>query len=587
MDKKPSISIKFKIILLMGISLLAALSFYTYYAISLFSEDKKAYIYENSLSTSTTILNEITSKLSSLERDIDIINKLIELKRKDKVKEIILKEKNVLGIFNFKENFFILGSEIQEQVDTIKSMEQAISSSLAENTLSTIKLSEEALVYKYKNHLYLININEFKNIIDQNRVYSSIILNNTNSVLFHNLVSNRGFAENFLPDLLASKDLEITDGNVKTLEINKEKILYSGNISKRIGLKIISIIDYKKAFFVTDYLVKKSILFGVFILLFISAVAILFSKSITNPIEKLVICAKEFAAGNFETNVPKLHNDEIGVLGSAFNFMIQEIKKYMVQMQEKIRLENELKVAKMVQENFFPGKDEEQENFEIAAFNEPSSECGGDWWGYYEYQDKLIFIIADATGHGVPAALLTASINTAFNAAKSLLVANILSADAKEITTFLNKTLSQTKTEILLTCFVGVVDLSKKTLNYTNSSHMDPLIIPQKNEALEKGDIIPLIEAKGSRLGRNHDFIYTSHLQELKSGDIILLQTDGIIEAKNSEGQEFGMRRLLKTILENSKTAKQLRDSILKNFHDFCKSKSYEDDITLVCLKIK
>lgn len=587
MDNRPIISIKLKIILLMSISLLLAVAFYTYFAINLFSEDKKAYIYENSLSSSTALINEITSKLSILERDIEILDKLIELNKTNKAIEYYSKNKIIKNIYSTS-----LAKMVQ--VDDLINPEQftIFKNTHMNNSDNLLFIFEDNLVFKSKKgNFYFADISFLQNVIDQNRVYSSIVYNGVNDNLFNNLISERGFNENTKESIDKIVKLSAKQNAVKTLEVNSHKYLYSTVISTDYNLKLISVIDYQKAFFVTDYLIKKSILFGFFILFLISAIAIMFSRSITNPIQKLFNASKRIANGDFETSVEKLSNDEIGHLGVAFNFMSQEIKKYMLQMQEKIRLENEMKVAKMVQENFFPTQETDESSFEISSFNEASSECGGDWWGFhklnFENQDKLIFLIADATGHGVPAALLTSSINTAFNAARLLLQTGQLKANASEVMNFLNNTLSQTKTEILLTCFIGIVDFKDKSLNYSNSSHMDPFIIPQKNGALEKSDIIPLIEAKGARLGKNIDFSYPCHTHQLNSGDIILLQTDGLIECKNSEGSEFGMRKLIKAILNPATSAKNMKDNIIDNFSEFCPNKNYEDDITLVCIKIK
>lgn len=583
MDNRPVISIKLKIILLMSISLLLAVAFYTYFAINLFSEDKKAYIYENSLSSSTALINEINSKISILERDIEILDKLIDLNKLNKAVEFYSKNSAIQNIYSQNLSKFIGPKHTQdlEHFDTLKYSKD-----------DSLYRFNEYLIFKSKlNNLYFLDISFLQKVIDQNRVYSSVVYNSQFDNLFGNLISERGFSES-INKRINSSIKDFSEQNVvKTVEIEKNKYLYSTVISNEYHLKLISIIDYQKAFFVTDFLIKKSILFGFFILFLISAIAILFSRSITGPIQKLFDASKRIATGDFDTTLEKLSNDEIGHLGNAFNFMSQEIKKYMIQMQEKIRLENEIKVAKMVQENFFPTKETLENEYEISAFNEASSECGGDWWGFHQLKsqdhNKLLFLIADATGHGVPAALLTSSINTAFNAARSLLENGQLKANASDIMNFLNNTLSQTKTEILLTCFVGIVDFKDKTLNYSNSSHMDPFVIPQKNVALEKSDIVPLIEAKGARLGKNVDFSYTSYTHQLVSGDIILLQTDGLIECKNEEGSEYGMRKLIKAILTPAVSAKTMKENILNSFKGFCKSSNYADDITLVCIKIK
>ena len=83
----------------------------------------------------------------------------------------------------------------------------------------------------------------------------------------------------------------------------------------------------------------------------------------------------------------------------------------MDQMKEKARLEKELEVAQLVQASFFPEDKIMTNAYELHSFYEPATECGGDWWGVIHLENKSIWMIADASGHGVPAALITAVAN--------------------------------------------------------------------------------------------------------------------------------------------------------------------------------
>ena len=125
--------------------------------------------------------------------------------------------------------------------------------------------------------------------------------------------------------------------------------------------------------------------FAVFIVSISGILIVLFSRSLSKPIENLYLASNEIAKGNFETSVDIKSSDEIGFLGKSFNFMVAEIKKYMEEMKEKARLENEIQVAKLVQEQFFPKNSHTSESFSIDAFSTPASECGGDWWGFFEH----------------------------------------------------------------------------------------------------------------------------------------------------------------------------------------------------------
>src|SRR5690606_11851732 len=117
------------------------------------------------------------------------------------------------------------------------------------------------------------------------------------------------------------------------------------------------------------------------------------------------------AQGNFDKRVKVKGHDEVGALSDSVNDMADKIVLYMEEMKEKARLENEVAVAQLVQSSFFPRSSLTSPDLQVFGHFEPASECGGDWWGIADHGDWRIFFIADATGHGVPAALLTATIN--------------------------------------------------------------------------------------------------------------------------------------------------------------------------------
>jgi len=549
----------------MTVSLICAIAFYTIYASNLFSEDKKAYIFENSLATSTGFANEMSSTLTNINRDIEILKKLLEISKIKNIEEFIKQSKSIDAIL--AGDFFFTSDP--------KITKDSLSNPNSSGTISHINLKQKELTISLRK-------NVITGSLEQNRVYRSILLDDKDNIIYENLInSNKTQIINNL------KSVTLIN-SVKILELDTKKYLFSISKTKVRDFRIFNIIDYDQAFSVTDFLIKKSILFGLFILFFISAIAMIFAKSITTPIDRLFKASQELAKGNFDISIENTTNDEIGHLGNAFNYMTNEIKKYMEQMKEKLRLENEVQVAKLVQDNFFPQTEIVEKKFEIMAFNTPASECGGDWWNYYNIDGKLITIIADATGHGVPAALLTASINTSFNTIKFLLSENKFDLTPENILKFLNKSLTLTKTDVLLTAFVCVFDLEKLTLAYSNASHLDALYIPQKNEALEKSDILPLIEAKGARLGHKLDSVYSGHSINLTDGDTIILKTDGIIECVDKDDKAWGIRRFLKTIMSvSTKDTRLLRNKIIEEFLLFCNKEVFEDDLTLVCIKVR
>src|SRR5262249_50797605 len=138
--------------------------------------------------------------------------------------------------------------------------------------------------------------------------------------------------------------------------------------------------------------------------------ALLLSYTLTKNINVLTWFAKRVGQGDFSAKPDIRSRDEVGVLGRTFSQMIDEVQKLLKETAEKARMEDELKTAGVIQESLFPAKKESEEgSIKLAGFYTTSSECGGDWWNYFLSNNEFHAIIADATGHGTPAALITAA----------------------------------------------------------------------------------------------------------------------------------------------------------------------------------
>lgn len=571
MDKKTTFPIKFKIILITSCVLVSSICFYIYYATTLFKQDKKAYIYETSLANSKNISSELQSTLNSLKKDINVLSRLHISNQKNSIEQIIEKTKYLEMYFVFdkkKDSFKSYG----EKLETSHYNEGIFKDKNGRYQLNTIIAG--------KTHGIFITSDTIQRLVQRNRIYDSLIFSQDGEILAGQKVKKETI------QLLKSS---LTDNNsVKSFQNpeNNEKSLVAISSIKDYKVSVVSIISEDKAYSVTKYLINKSVYFALFILAIACIIVILFSRSLTKPIEELFDASKKIAEGDFESEVQVSSNDEIGHLGQSFNFMSSEIKRYIQEMAEKARLENEVKVAKLVQEQFFPAPDTVGKEYSIHAYSTPASECGGDWWGYYESKNKLYVVIADATGHGLPAALLTAAINSAFNSVKTILKKDAdLSAD--QVLSFFNANISENKTDILLTSFVIILDKETNRVEYSNASHLDALVIPKKDN-LSKSDIIPLIEGKGPRIGHSKESQYTKSVHSLNSGDQIILMTDGILECENHEGKQFGLRKFIKSICNIDEfNSQKLRSAIINDVNIFRDGIDFGDDVTLICLQVK
>jgi len=166
--------------------------------------------------------------------------------------------------------------------------------------------------------------------------------------------------------------------------------------------------DWKKAIRATYDLIIKFALLGLMAIGVAVVFAIVFSKTLTRPINRLYEATKELAKGNFDIDLRIGSRDEIGALAGSFKQMSRQISELISSQADKIHLENELAIASTVQQTLIPPSFFENSDISIHSHYQAASQCGGDWWGFFGVGKKLCVMIADATGHGMPSALITA-----------------------------------------------------------------------------------------------------------------------------------------------------------------------------------
>jgi len=159
----------------------------------------------------------------------------------------------------------------------------------------------------------------------------------------------------------------------------------------------------------------RTALVGLFFVLVGTALAIFQGLRISRPIKMLAWRADQIARGDLETRVEISSGDEIGMLGENFNYMADRLLILMRETAEKATLEKELEVARTIQETLVPTADLMTRPFvNLAGYFLPASQCGGDWWTVHDMPDgRVLVVIGDVTGHGVPSAMITAAAKAA------------------------------------------------------------------------------------------------------------------------------------------------------------------------------
>jgi sigma-B regulation protein RsbU (phosphoserine phosphatase) len=242
---------------------------------------------------------------------------------------------------------------------------------------------------------------------------------------------------------------------------------------------------------------------------------------------------------------------------------------------EKKRLEGQLEVARQVQLELLPSRDPELAGYDISAYNFPTEEVSGDYYDWVKiYDDQIGLVIADVAGKGVPAALLMAFLRASLRAATHIGYSAQISM--AKVNYLLWESIERNQ---FVTAFYGILDVTNKTLTYTNAGHNPPILLKQNGEFsfMERGSV-PLGMFKDTRY---HEYYLTT-----EPGDVIVLYTDGVTEAQNLQGEEFGRERLAEAVKANRELgARELITALHTEVVEWTDGRGATDDVTFFVIK--
>ncbi len=370
----------------------------------------------------------------------------------------------------------------------------------------------------------------------QESSYKLFLVNSDGAVILNNPSTSANFLYSNFSQLLKNSELINMSNTTKIKSDNQESWLLTTAQTPLSGLKLILLVSENSVLAAINQITNKSIL--VFIIL--SALVVII--------------------GIFSAN-------------------------YLIATAHKSRMEAELKTAQAVQEVLFPKNEFESETIKIQGHYESASECGGDWWHYYENSDFIQFWIADATGHGFSAALLTSA------AKSSVALIQDMGLTAAGNIKLLNKSIcSISKDKLLMTCFHGIYDKNTRLFSYVNSSHEPPILFKSEESVYTKDSLVFLNENVNCRLGFSTDTEFTTNELQLDVGDRIYFYTDGVQDVANSDGKAFGERDHIKKLLQvfNKKNtlAGTLQD-FLSSLESYRENSALVDDVTFFFMETK
>jgi serine phosphatase RsbU (regulator of sigma subunit)/predicted ester cyclase len=247
------------------------------------------------------------------------------------------------------------------------------------------------------------------------------------------------------------------------------------------------------------------------------------------------------------------------------------------EMRERERIEQELRVARRIQQASLPKEVPELEGWQICPFYRPARAVGGDFYDFHLLSEgRLGVVVGDATGKGVPAALVMST-----TCGMLQLAARALDSPSPgEVLAQVNETLvSRIPSNMFVTCFYAILEPKDGTLRYANAGHDPPYMRRSNDEADE-------LRARGMPLGIMPTMSYEEQGASLREGESVLFYSDGLVEAHDPEGRMFSFPRLRALISELGVEERALVDLLMEELERFTgEGWEQEDDITLLTLK--
>ncbi len=275
-----------------------------------------------------------------------------------------------------------------------------------------------------------------------------------------------------------------------------------------------------------------------FLLLELAAlvIGIVLTRAITRTISELYRATQFVQEGNFSYRVSVERRDQLGALGDSFNSMTSSITNLVNEQKQLQRLENEISIAREVQDQLFPRNLPHVAGVEIEAICRAARSVSGDYYDFIQLSPTHVAIaIADISGKGISAALLMASLQAALRS--QLLVPGSETLSTAELVARLNKHLVRnTGDDRFATFLVAVFDTATRTLRYTNAGHLPGFCLSDgKSIHLDKGGIV---------LGIVEDYPYVEGIVQVPPNSVLIGYSDGLVEPENAYGEEFGVSRL-------------------------------------------
>jgi serine phosphatase RsbU (regulator of sigma subunit) len=302
-------------------------------------------------------------------------------------------------------------------------------------------------------------------------------------------------------------------------------------------------------------------------------------KQIVENIRRVNDSLEDITAGKLDTKVEVNATTEFEQLSEGVNTTVDSLKRYIAE--ANARIDTELEYAREIQTSAlpshfpaFPNRNE----IDIYALMKPAKEVGGDFYDFYFIDEKhLAFAIADVSGKGIPAALFMMRSKTLLKtyATYGIAVADIFTNGNFQLG-------EENDADMFVTAWMGILNLETGELKYANAGHNRPLL------RRKDGTFEYLKGPAGMVLAGVKNMVYKEQTLMLEPGDELFLYTDGVVEAKNADGEMYGDDRLNQSINRLiGKSAEETCKRIRQDVEEFYEGAPQFDDMTELMIRFR
>ncbi len=330
------------------------------------------------------------------------------------------------------------------------------------------------------------------------------------------------------------------------------------------------------------YVYTLGVLAVLFLVLEVAALitGVVLTRRITRAIDGLYEATLFIQRQDFSHHVKVESRDQLGVLGESFNLMTDSIRNSIEEQKQHQRLENEISIAREVQNQPFPQKLPTIPGVEIEAVCKAARMVSGDYYDFIQLSPtKLAIAVADISGKGISAALLMASLQAALRS--QLLAPGSADLSTGELVSRLNNHLVRnTGDDRFATFFIAVYDSATRILRYTNAGHLPAFCICDGAAvALEEGGMV---------LGVVEDYAYEEGKHLVPKDAMLVGYSDGLIEPENVYGEEFGIRRLRDAAISlHHVSPRAVALGLMQAADDWAGTPEQADDMTVIVARME